>query len=147
MVCVCTAQKNIHCHEYCSTPFSDTTRHAKPVASISFSLIGVRDNSSCEFSAWDENFQLVRKMRLKVLAHGVRNFICVVFFFVFFLFVILSYQNVCYKWENSENRTISDFFFLCQAKVLKVVCKRDWHNVWSYLFLMSEKFWLRVQWP
>ncbi len=99
------------------------------------------------FAAWDENVQLVRKMRLKVLAHGVRNFICVVFFFVCFLFVILSYQNVCYKWENSENRTISDFFFLCQAKVLKVVCKRDWHNVRSYLFLMSEKFWLRVQWP
>ncbi len=144
-VCVCTAQKNIHCHEYCSTPFSDTTRHAKPVASISFSLIGVQFVMRICCLRWKCSTCVEDAIKGPCTRSPKFHMRCF-FVVVFFLFVILSYQNVCYKWENSENRTISDFFF-CQVKVLKVVCKRDWHNVRSYLFLMSEKFWLRVQWP
>ncbi len=50
-------------------------------------------------------------------------------FFRFFVFLILSYQNACYGCENAENRTRSEFFYS--------VCKRDWHNVRSYLFLIK----------
>ncbi len=45
----------------------------------------------------------------KVLAHWVRRFHIV--FFVFFIFVILSYQNACYGCENAENWKWSDFFY------------------------------------
>ncbi len=60
------------------------------------------------------------------------------FFFFKFVFVILSYQNACYGWENAENRTRS--VFLWQTKVSEAVCKRDWHNVRSYLFFNLLKF-------
>ncbi len=40
--------------------------------------------------------------------------------------------------------------FLWQTKVSEAVCKRDWHNVNSYLFfnkISDENFGLGVQWP
>ncbi len=66
-------------------------------------------------------------------------FICV------FSYVILSYQNACYGCENTENWTWSDIFlFLWWTKVSEAVCKRDWHNVRSYLFFNMHKFWMRI---
>ncbi len=62
----------------------------------------------------------------------------------FFVFVILSYQNACYGCENAENRTWSGFFFFLYGHVSEAVCKRDWHNVRSYLFFNVQKFRMRI---
>ncbi len=35
-------------------------------------------------------------------------------------------------------------FFLWQTKVSEAVCKRDWHNVGSYLFFSMQKIWMRI---
>ncbi len=39
------------------------------------------------------------------------------------------------------------WIFLWRTKVSEAVCKCDWHNVRSNLFLMCENFGLGVQWP
>ncbi len=67
---------------------------------------------------------------------GHEIFACV---FLFFVFLILSYQNACYGCENAENRTWSEFF-LWRTKVSEAVCKCDWHNVRSNLFFNVWKF-------
>ncbi len=41
--------------------------------------------------------------------------------------------------KNTENLTQSNIF-LRQTKVSEAVCKRDWHNVRSYLFFNVRKF-------
>ncbi len=41
--------------------------------------------------------------------------------------------------KNAENRTRSKFFW--RTKVSEAVCKRDWHNVKSYLLFNVQKFW------
>ncbi len=51
----------------------------------------------------------------------------------FFIFVILSNQNACYGCENAENRS-KQFFVLWCTNVSEAACKRDWHDVKSYLF-------------
>ncbi len=56
-------------------------------------------------------------------------------FFVFCVFVIYSYQYACYGCENAENQTWSEFFMTDRG-----VCKREWHNVRSYLFFNVQKF-------
>ncbi len=35
----------------------------------------------------------------------------------------------------------TDPIFLWRTKVSEAVCKRDWHNVRSYLFFNVQKFW------
>ncbi len=53
---------------------------------------------------------------LKILAHWVTYA-----FFGFFIFVILSYQNACYRCENAENRNWSDLVLLSSTKL--------WRNI------------------
>ncbi len=75
---------------------------------------------------------------VKAIAHWVRNF-RMHFSVFFFVFLILSYQNAWNRCENAENRTWSNFFFWW-TKVSEAVCKRDWHNMRSYLFFNVRKF-------
>ncbi len=65
-------------------------------------------------------------LRLKVIAHRVR-FLRV--FFRVFIFLIISHQNACYRCENAENRTWSEFF-LWQTKVSEVnVIDTTWGRI------------------
>ncbi len=41
--------------------------------------------------------------------------------------------------KNTENLTQSNIF-LRRTKVSEAVCKRDWHNVRSYLFFNVQNF-------
>ncbi len=79
------------------------------------------------------------KNKIKVLAHRVWHLRMRFAVFFFFVFVMLSSQNACYGCENAENRTWSTLF-LCRTKVSEAVCKRDWHNVRSYLFFNVQEF-------
>ncbi len=64
-------------------------------------------------------------------------------FLNFFVFLILSYQNAWNRCENAENRTWSNLFFWW-TKVSEAVCKRDWHNMRSYLFFNVRKFQTKI---
>ncbi len=75
-----------------------------------------------------------RKLKVKVIAHWIQNFRM-----RFFVFPILSYQNACYGCENAEIEPDPIFFFW-RTKVSEAACKRDWHNVRSYLFFKARKF-------
>ncbi len=37
-----------------------------------------------------------------------------------------------------------DLNFLWRMKVLEAVCKRDWHNMRSYLFFNVQKVWRKI---
>ncbi len=60
-------------------------------------------------------------------------------FSVFFVFLILSYQNACYGCEDPENRTWSEIF-LWWTNVSEAVCKHYWHNVRSNVYFNMRKF-------
>ncbi len=63
----------------------------------------------------------------------------------FFVFPILSYQHACYRCENAENRTCSEFF-MTDKSFGGSVCKHDWHT-WARIYhLTCENFGLCVQW-
>ncbi len=51
----------------------------------------------------------------------------------FLMFVILSYQNACYGWENRKSNLLR-MFLLWRTKVSEVVCKRDWQREVIFIF-------------
>jgi len=52
-------------------------------------------------------------------------------------------QNVCYGCKKRRKFNPIQKM-LWQTKVLKAVCKRDWHNVRLYLFFNVQTFWTRI---
>ncbi len=95
------------------------------------------DVHSCLFHALNKYEKMIglHGAWTKVLAQWVQSFRM-----HFFVFVILSYQNACYRWENAENWTWLEFC-LWRTKVSEAVCKHDWHNVRSYIFFTWKHFW------
>ncbi len=71
---------------------------------------------------------------LKVIAHWVRD--VRMRFSVFFVFLILSYQNAC-NWCKNAKKIEPDPHFFWRTYVSEAVCK---HNVRSYLFFNMRKF-------
>ncbi len=59
-------------------------------------------------------------------------------FFPFFVFVILSHQNACYRCENAENRTWAEFFY--DGWKFWRQCVNMIDTTWSYLFINVWKF-------
>ncbi len=83
-------------------------------------------------------------MTIKAIAHWVGNF-CMRFS-VFFIFLILSYQNACNGCENAENRTWSEFFF--DRRKFRRQCANVIDTTWGRIyFLTCENFRLSVQRP
>ncbi len=71
-------------------------------------------------------------------------------FVVFFIFVILSYQNACYGCENAENQTWSDLFYdrwkfqrQC-VNVTDTTWGRIYFSTCEYFGLSPNLFWSRT---
>ncbi len=58
-------------------------------------------------------------------------------FFVFFLFVILSYQNACYGCENAENRTWYEFF--SDRRKFQRQCVNVIGTTWGCIYFLTCK--------
>jgi len=52
-------------------------------------------------------------------------------------------QNACHGCEKCRKSNLI-WIFLWQTKVSEAVCKRDWHNVRSYLFFNVRTFCMRI---
>ncbi len=66
-------------------------------------------------------------------------------FFCFFR-IRHPFLSKCLLRKRKLRKSNLIWIFLWRAKVLEALCKCYWHNVRSYLFLTSKKFWLSVQW-
>ncbi len=58
-----------------------------------------------------------------------------------------KHLSKCLLWCEKLNKSNLIWIFLWRLKISEAVCKRDWHNVRSYLFSMCKNFGLSVQWP
>ncbi len=76
----------------------------------------------------------------KVIAYWVRNFR--MRFPVFFVFLILSYQNACYGCENAENRTWSEFFY--DGRKFRRQCVNMIDTTWGCIYFLTCKHFGRV---
>ncbi len=76
---------------------------------------------------------------LKSLHTESEIFVCVFSFFSY----SSSFPIKCFAEVKTQKIKPGPIYFLWQTKVSEAVCKRDWHNVRSYLFFNVRRF--RIQ--